>query len=440
MHEPGTYIQMTLPNTAPKHAGGTAKVPATADATVLPDIKPHTPTTRLNREKHRSSALVFPVEDVAPLVGMAPTFVRKATGQQTLLIVDHVLDLLDMDAFAETFVPRSMVIDYLIERAPRADHSDHVVPNPTTFDVRTGHAIDLLRSVPASTVQCLVTSTPYWGMRVYDESYEATWADGEVCAYGHEQTPEGFLRHTAEVLDAAARVVTDDGSIWWNVMDTFNTRTQIRASAVEALRAMEGKDSKKWADHVARRYSAGHSYLNDGEQVLIPSRIAERASRMGLYVKSVITWAKRSSLPEPQNSRVSRNLEYVLHLSKQRTPKFSRAGYHDTTPELGGRNNGWETEKLSDVWTLSTSSGGDGHGAQFPTALPGRCIALTTEPGDLVVDPFVGSGNSGVAARGHGCAFLGFDVSQQYVATAKEKIAKAPTPEQDATAQQPRDR
>ena len=209
-------------------------------------------------------------------------------------------------------------------------------------------------------------------------------------------------------------------------MDSYNTRTQIRSSASEALRAMQGKDSKSWADHAARRYSAGHSYLKDGELSLIPVQIAQRASRIGFYVKSLITWAKPSSMPEPQNSRVSRGSEFVIHMTKTRTPKFDREAYRRVRTALGGRNVGYESDKLSDVWVLPTSSGKNGHGAQFPTALPGRCIALSTAPGDLVLDPFVGSGNSGVAARALGRRFIGIDVSPQYIAVAEEAISSVP--------------
>ncbi len=401
---------------------------ATLSATggeLVPDIKPNTPIAALDRSRFADATQRYDVATVAALVGMAPIFVRRVTGRRSLLSAQDVLLLLDQDAFRETMVPRSRILDYLDMR-PGDERNE--VPNPKGFDIRVGNALDLLREVPAGSVQCIVTSTPYWGMRVYEDSTAVLWADGERCPYGHEQTPEGFARHTAEVLHAAAHVLTDDGSIWWNVMDSFNTRTQIRGSAVEALRAMQGLDGRKWAEHTSRRYSAGHSHLKDGEQCLVPAMIADRASRLGLYVKTVITWAKRSSLPEPQDSRVSRNLEYVVHLSKQRTPKLSRGPYHTAKPEFGGRNNGWESEKLSDVWVLNTSNGGNGHGAQFPTALPGRCIALSTTPGDVVLDPFVGSGNSGIAAVHHGCAFLGFDVSPTYAAITKERIGKAATP------------
>ena len=392
-----------------------------ADST---DIKPRTSAAALNRERYARLERSYGIGDVAKAVGMSPTFIRKIVGKRSRVTVAHVLDLLDQDAFRETCVPRSRVIEFLEERLAREEPTRRA-PNPAGCELRLGHAPDLIRSVPDASVQCVVTSTPYWGMRAYADAHAAAWADGAVCPYGHEQTPESFVRHTVEIIGELARVVTDDGSIWWNVMDSFNTRTQIRGSASEALTAMQGGDARSWGEHQTRRYSAGHSYLKDGEQCLIPAMIAERASRIGLWVKSMITWAKTSSLPEPQTSRVSRNLEYVIHMAKQRTPKFARAPYETAAPAYGGRDERHESAKLSDVWVLNTSAGGDGHGAQFPVSLPGRCIALTTDPGDLVLDPFVGSGNSGVAALHHGCRFLGFDVSPTYLAVAREKLGCA---------------
>lgn len=392
--------------------------------TKLPDIKPETAVARLDREAFMSNAVHFPIELVAPVVGMSITFVRKVVGRKSILDCGDVLTLLDQDSFGETIVPRSKVLEYLLgqiqlkeDRATFREQSDR-------FTLRLGNALDLIRELPSGSVQSVVTSTPYWALRIYKESLLVTWADGERCAYGHEQTPEGFLRHTSELLLALSRVLKGDGSIWWNIMDSFNTRTQIRGNAAEALRAMQGKESKGWHDHECRRYSAGHVFLKDGEQCLIPSRIAERASRMGFYVKSIITWAKTSTTPEPQNSRVSRSLEYVIHLSKERTPKFDKDIYRSLSAKLGGRNNGWESDKLSDVWTLPTSSGRDGHGAQFPLALPGRCIALTSAKEDLVLDPFVGAGNTGIAALALERRFVGFDASQEYLNLANNRIAK----------------
>ena len=195
-------------------------------------------------------------------------------------------------------------------------------------------------------------------------------------------------------------------------MDTYNTRTQIRRNAAETLRAMKGNDPRGWRDHECRRYSAGHSFLNDGEQCLIPFRVAERASRIGYFVKSVITWKKNGSMPETVGTRVTRELEYILHLSVDRTPLFQKNQYTTIPEAIGGRNRTFESEKLTDVWCFRTTSGRDGHGAQFPIELPGRCIALTTKKSDLVLDPFVGAGTAVLAACRLGRKGLGFDVSK----------------------------
>lgn len=384
-------------------------------------IQPRTPVSTLDRTRFLGSDPLFSVETVAPLVGMQAPFIRRVVGHDRALSAEDVLLLLDQDAYAETFVPRSRVLDYLT----REQHESNGTPydNPERYDLVHQDCLSFVRRLADESINCIVTSTPYWAMRVYKESQTIAWADGDYAPYGHEQTPEGFVRHTVEILHALSRVLTNDGSIWWNVMDTFNTRTQIRGSAVEALRAMQGGEHYKlWSEHEYRRYSAGHSYLKDGEQVGIPSMIAQRASRLGLFVKSTITWAKTATLPEPQKSRVSRQLEYVIHITKQRTPKFDKDVYGRLSTALGGRNELLETGKLSDVWVIPTSSGGDGHGAQFPLALPGRCIALSTQPGDVVLDPFVGSGTSVVAALALGRRAIGTDTAAEYLATAERKV------------------
>jgi len=391
----------------------------------LPDIKPYTPISRLQPERYQGLTARFPLSLAAAVVGMSETFVRKVCGAKTTLDIPDMLLLLEQDAFGETIVPRSGVIDYLI-RAQSASATTSSTPTLNRgYALVHGNSLQVIPTLQPDSIRCVVTSTPYWGMRIYKQPRFTEWADGEICPYGHEQTPEGFVRHTTEILLSLREILTLDGSIWWNVMDTFNTRTQIRSNSAEALRAMQGKDARSWADHECRRYSAGHSYLKDGEQCMIPGKIAERASRLGFFVKSIITWAKTSTLPEPQESRVSKNLEYILHLTKFRTPLFNKEAYRTLPIGLGGRNASWETDKLSDVWTLSTSSGRDGHGAQFPIALPARCIALSTNEGDTVLDPFVGAGNSGVAARALSRRFIGIDVSEEYLATAEKRISNS---------------
>ncbi|MFI0454639.1 DNA methyltransferase [Actinomadura sp. 6N118] len=114
-----------------------------------------------------------------------------------------------------------------------------------------------------------------------------------------------------------------------------------------------------------------------------------------------------------------------MHITRQRTPFFSKEAFRTTPPKLGGRNSGVEANKLSDSWILPTSAGRDGHGAQFPVALPGRCIAISTEPDDYVFDPFCGAGTAGVAALALGRRFLGFDISETYLSVARRRLEAA---------------
>lgn len=388
------------------------------------DVKPYSPVASLAEtwatdRAESSGDESFPVKLVAPVCGMAPSFVARVVGHKRHLSSADVLLLLDQDAFSETFVPRSKVLGYLRRVADLREVRD---AKPRTGFV-LGSALDVIPLLPSGSVQTVVTSTPYWAMRMYADMAPSTWADGETCPYGMEQTPEGFIRHSVEMLYLLLPAMHKTGSVWWNLGDTYSTRTQIRNNAAEALRAMQGKDSRGWHDHAARRYSAGHSYLKDGEQCLIPSRIAERASRIGYHVKSMISWVKTASLPEPQQSRVSRNVETIIHLTIERTPLFHREAYLSLPPVIGGRSE-WETGKLSDSWILPTSNGRGGHGAQFPLALPGRCIALSSDPGDLVLDPFMGSGTTALAAERLKRRWLGIEVSSTYLEYAEDRLSR----------------
>jgi len=391
---------------------------------MIKDIHPNTPILALRHdfsadEKKRS----FSIELVAALVGMQTPFVRKATGAKNgTVTLQDVLFLLDLDSFNETFVPRSLIPDFLLTR--REQKTIKPLDIPTDYQLIQGCAKTLIQRLPVESVQCVVTSTPYWGTRLYNDSFIVHWADGEVCPFGNEQTPEAFVRHSIELLYYLKPSLKKNGSVWWNLMDTFNTRTQIRGNAAETLRAMKGLDERGWGDHDCRRYSAGHSFLKDGEQCHIPSRVAERAARIGYFVKTVITWKKLGSMPEPQNTRVTRELEYIIHLAVDRAPYFKKEAFFEVPPELGGRCASFESEKITDVWALKTTAGRDGHGAQFPLSLPGRCIALSTDESDLVVDPFVGGGTTVIAAQRLGRRAIGFDVSDEYLTTAERLLAQ----------------
>lgn len=372
---------------------------------------------------------------VAAVVGMSYNFTVRALGHSSgsrprSCTLGQVLTLLDLDEFDETFVPRSLIPQYLLHTASvdaGAHEQSATIELPKNHLEPTlikGHAGDLLRALPHGSVQCAVTSSPYWGMRLYDDPRVVQWADGEHCSYGFEQTPESFIRHTVELLYLLKPSLTGNGSVWWNLMDTYNTRTPIRGSSRDKLKAM-GDDSEHalgWTEHAACRHSAGHMYLLDGEMTMIPARVAQRASRIGYRVKSYITWNKDTT-PEPVKSRVTRQAEVIIHLSAGTTPYFNKAIWPDLDQRLGGWNAPYESaEKITDVWYLPTANGTNGHGAEFPISLPARCISLTTQPGDVVLDPFIGSGTSALASMELGRRCVGFDTSQTYLDTANRRV------------------
>lgn len=406
---------------------------------LVDDIIPRSPIDRLDRN--------LPDEELrktcdaglaAAVLGMNRAFIARALGRAgsrpKTLTTREVLDLLDVDGFQETFLPRSKIPRYLMD-AGSAETTLGLDAGDDVAIVR-GNARDLVRQLAPSSVQCVVTSSPYWGMRVYENTRPVMWADEEHCAYGFEQTPEGFIRHTIEILHFLKPAITASGSVWWNVMDAYNTRTPIRGNARERLDEMGSvpETRRGWTQHAACRHSAGHMFLNDAEQSSIPARIAERASRVGYRLKSYVTWRKSSATPEPVRSRGTRQAEYVLHLGVGDTPPlFDKAAWQGLPLELGGPHPTLESPKrVTDVWSLSTSTGKNGHGAEFALALPGRCIALASAEGDLVLDPFMGSGTTALAAMRLGRRCLGFDISDRYVQLAEERVAEQRERQQQA--------
>lgn len=405
-----------------------------APEVVISDIIPRSPVNRLKGDYNKKDRQrEFDAELVSAVVGMSRAFIARAldrpgTRPRTFTL-GQVLTLLDVDGFQETFVPRSKIPKYLLghttmqpSQIPALRRSTREIAGAT---LTVGDARDLLTRLEAGSVQCVVTSSPYWGMRVYDNERNIRWADGDSCPYGFEQTPEGFIRHTVELLVLLKPAIAPGGSVWWNIMDTYNTRTPIRGNARERLVAMgEVPGGRKgWTEHAACRHSAGHMYLDDTELSSIPPRIAERASRTGYKLKSFITWRKHAAMPEPAKSRVSRQAEYVLHLSIDRTPFFDKKNWQTLDQRLGGPHPQYESpEKITDIWCLPTSTGKNGHGAEFPLALAGRCIALTSREGDLVLDPFVGAGTTAVAAVLLGRRCVGYDISEKYIDVAAQRL------------------
>jgi DNA modification methylase len=287
-----------------------------------------------------------------------------------------------------------------------------------------------LRSLPAGSVRTFVTSPPYWGQRRYADETPVVWQDGEVVALGRESTVEAYVRHSLQVLREMKRALRLDGTIWWIMGDTYQTRTIVRESTVERWENYKGKRHTVWANNPDRRSSAGHPYLKDKDLTLAPFLVAHGAQHLGLYVRAVIIWSKqkraasvagrapsRTHMPEPVKDRPTTGHEYILLMSKSARYVFLP----------GSRSSdGDDGDALRSVWSFPVAGGEVSNSASFPLELPMRCIRLSTGERDLVADPFAGSGTTLVAAKTLGRHYAGCDISPTYVSQAINRLSDHP--------------
>ncbi|OQY85421.1 MAG: hypothetical protein B6D41_14365 [Chloroflexi bacterium UTCFX4] len=296
--------------------------------------------------------------------------------------------------------------------------------------VELGNCIDWMKRMPPKIIQSVVTSPPYWGVRKYPGEQKINWADGSHNGFGEEATVEEYVAHTLEVLRHLKRVLKDNGTIWWNLGDTYQTRAYLRESSRERLKALEGQRSDTWRKYPNKRYSSGHSYLKDKDLTMVPFMVALGAQHLGFYVRSMIVWYKDNTVPEPTTDRPTSSHEYILLLAKSRFYKYDKNREMESaiTGEAVKRVNGKDKiefvgeRNLRTVWQFPTSSRHGEHTAAFPLELPLRCLKLTTTSGDLVFDPFAGSGTTLAAAKILNCQYFGCDISEQSVQDAERRL------------------
>jgi site-specific DNA-methyltransferase (cytosine-N4-specific) len=255
-----------------------------------------------------------------------------------------------------------------------------------------GDAVDVLASLPAGCVQTAVTSPPYWSLRNYG-------IDGQI---GLESSLEEFIKALTRVFDGVRRVLRPDGTLWLNVGDTYTSggRTWRAPDRKNRARAMETRPPTP----------AG---LKPKDLIGVPWRLALALQASGWYLRADVIWNKPNCQPESVGDRPTRSHEYVFLFAK------SERYYYDinAVPGPGGR-------RLRTVWEINTQAGPEtnGHFATFPTALVEPCILASSAQGDLVLDPFLGSGTTAMVAGRNGRRFVGIELHPEYLAMARERL------------------
>lgn len=248
----------------------------------------------------------------------------------------------------------------------------------------------------------------------------ANWPDELDVPFGAEPTPEQYVLRTKHILSVLKDKLKKDGVIWWNLRDAYFTRTIVRTSASERLAALEGRHKESWKETPYKRVSYGHPYLKDKDLTLIPFLVAYEAQKLGFWVRSIITWEKETFVPESQVDRPVMSHEYILLFSKSKTYKWNSS----EAKELPSNGDLTNMRQLRSVWKITPANGKNGHPAPFPEKLVERCLLITTDKGDIVLDPFLGSGTTALVAEKLGRQFIGVDLVKEYIDQAYDSLRK----------------
>ena len=269
--------------------------------------------------------------------------------------------------------------------------------------VLAGDSLKVLPHLPANHIQCCVTSPPYWGLRDYDHPAQI----------GAENSPERYVEHLVQTFRAVRRVLRDDGTLWLNVGDGYARNGGTGNHGPNAIVGNTKKLIQKRNCKVPDCWG-----LKDRDLMGLPWRVAFALQADGWILRSRITWVKKTAMPESVKNRPTTATEEVFLFAKSPIYFYNPTSVRETS----GAN-------LRNFWVLGPEPHGSGHPAAFPRELARRCILLGSRVGDVILDPFGGSGTTGIAAIELGRKAILIELNPAYVKISKERFVAAITAE-----------
>lgn len=301
-----------------------------------------------------------------------------------------------------------------------------------THKLITGNVLDGLPMLDDQSIDCCVTSPPYYNLRDY----------GVADQIGLEATPEEYIDKLVGVFREVRRVLKDDGTIWINIADSYAACSGPQPPT----------NTRNSCGHTSKHVPPGYKRK---DLIGIPWMLAFALRADGWYLRQDIIWHKPNAMPESVRDRCTKSHEYVFLLSKypqyyydaaaiaepcgsKGNNKSFRGGgvytggrsHNNSAPAdkmtIGNTTNMTGTRNKRDVWSIATRGSGVSHYATYPHDLARNCILAGCRPGGTVLDPFSGSGTTGVVALQQGRNYIGVEINPEYNAIADEALAAVP--------------
>lgn len=255
-------------------------------------------------------------------------------------------------------------------------------------------ALAALKGIPDNTFRCCVTSPPYWGLRDYGIAHQI----------GAEPKLDDYIHHLRAVFHEVRRVLTPDGTFWLNIGDSYTS------------------GGRTWRDYDRKNQARAMNYraptpegLKPKDLIGVPWRLAFALQEDGWYLRSDIIWHKPNCQPESVKDRPTRSHEYLFLMSKSERYYYNYAAIREPC-------NGHGLKNKRTVWTVNTDGFPEAHFAVFPPKLVEPCILAGSQEGDMVLDPFFGSGTVGEVCLRRERKFLGIELNADYVTIAKKRL------------------
>ncbi len=269
--------------------------------------------------------------------------------------------------------------------------------------VYEGDCLDLIPRLPDVSVDVVVTSPPYWGQR-------------ESLLNGTEEDPREYIAFLQAVFAALLPKLKTHGIVWINLGDAYNTPVNwgtkdYKYSTLGADRNGFGPENSAYTKPRFKRKAfvdKTTGWLQYGNLLMLPQRLLMSLTESGYMYRGEVIWAKKNPMPEGRCRRPHRKHESIYLLARHERHSFR------TNPPV------------SSVWEFANENiAGLQHRSRFPVELPRRCIEAYGQSGQdvVVLDPFSGSGSTGLAALQLGCTYIGFEIDPEQVAESRKRLS-----------------